>query len=44
MLHGGHVVPGTTAAQTVVAISTLVFSTIAPKVAESLGVEPVLVE
>lgn len=44
MLHGGHIMPGTTAAQIVVAISTLVFFTIAPKVAESLGVEPVLVD
>ena len=33
----------TTAAQMVVAMSNIVLSTIAPKVAESLGVEPVLV-
>jgi hypothetical protein len=33
----------TTAAQMVVAMSNIVLSTIAPKVAESLGVAPVLV-
>jgi len=38
-----YVVLVTTAAQMVVAMSNIVLSTIAPKVAESLGVAPVLV-
>ena len=40
---GWYVVLVTTAAQMVVAMSNIVLSTIAPKVAESLGVAPVLV-
>ena len=43
-MHGGwYVVLVTTAAQMVVAMSNIVLSTIAPKVAESLGVAPVLI-